>query len=97
MRQIEASCILFNHKEGLIPRSLLRNKLMTNEVSLGLIPPQLAAGSFIYLSKNSLLEHYATINWDCSRDGRVLIKVSTSSSIFSSTRSQCSSKSFRNI
>ena len=32
---------LFNPKEGLIPRSLLRNKLMTNEVSLGLIPRSL--------------------------------------------------------
>ena len=31
----------FNPKEGLIPRSLLRNKLMTNEVSLGLIPRSL--------------------------------------------------------
>ena len=28
----------FNPKEGSITRSLLRNKLMTNEVSLGLIP-----------------------------------------------------------
>ncbi len=34
----------FNHKEGLIPRSLLRNKLMTNEVSLGLIPRSLLRG-----------------------------------------------------
>ncbi len=34
----------FNPKEGLIPRSLLRNKLMTNEVSLGLIPRSLLRG-----------------------------------------------------
>ena len=34
----------FNHKEGLIPRSLLRNKLMTNEVSLALIPRSLLRG-----------------------------------------------------
>lgn len=38
----------FNPKEGLIPRSLLRNKLMTNEVSLGLIPRSLLRGvSFV--------------------------------------------------
>ncbi len=36
--------IEFNPKEGLIPRSLLRNKLMTNEVSLGLIPRSLLRG-----------------------------------------------------
>lgn len=34
----------FNPKEGLIPRSLLRNKLMMNEVSLGLIPRSLLRG-----------------------------------------------------
>ena len=34
----------FNPKEVLIPRSLLRNKLMTNEVSLGLIPRSLLRG-----------------------------------------------------
>ncbi len=34
----------FNPKEGLIPRSLLRNKLMTSEVSLGLIPRSLPRG-----------------------------------------------------
>ena len=37
-------CFRFNPKEGLIPRSLLRNKLMTNEVSLGLIPRSLLRG-----------------------------------------------------
>ena len=36
--------VVFNPKEGLIPRSLLRNKLMTNEVSLGLIPRSLLRG-----------------------------------------------------
>ncbi len=36
--------LIFNPKEGLIPRSLLRNKLMTNEVSLGLIPRSLLRG-----------------------------------------------------
>ena len=44
----------FNPKEGLIPRSLLRNKLMTNEVSLGLIPRSLLRGvSFRSLSRNA--------------------------------------------
>lgn len=33
-----------NPKEGSIPRSLLRKKLMTNEVSLGLIPRSMLRG-----------------------------------------------------
>lgn len=42
----------FDQKEGLIPRSLLRNKLMTNEVSLGLIPRSLLRGVSFYEVKS---------------------------------------------
>lgn len=35
-----------NPKEGFIPRILLCNKLMTNEVSFGLIPYSLCCGEF---------------------------------------------------
>ena len=56
----------FNQKEGLIPRSLLRNKLMMNEVSLGLIPRSLLRGvSFLrWLWKAKLPFLFGKLKWD---------------------------------
>ena len=55
----------FNPKEGLIPRSLLRNKLMTNEVSLGLIPRSLLRGVSLGRAERSLRKwHRRTNIWE---------------------------------
>lgn len=60
---MEESVLCLIHKEGLIPRCLQRSKLMTNEVSLGLILRSLLRGVSFGINYTTGENDYLEVEW----------------------------------